>query len=104
MATEILQIDKSDLEDIFRDVVRFYNNQNKTKIISTEEAMGRLNLKRTAFYELQKDAKTLLKKSKKGNGYLESSVEAEVIRLTSDEVEPIYINNNKKAQRRQSQG
>lgn len=79
--TEFALIKKSDLEDIFREVVRFYNNQKKTKIIPTEEAMERLNVGRTAFYELKKDPKTLLRKSKKG-GYLESSVEDEIKRIT----------------------
>lgn len=98
MTAKVLQINKSELEDIFRKVVRSYYHLDRMKIIPTKEAMKRLNLGRTAFYELEKNPKTLLRKSKKG-GYLESSVEAEIVRLTSDEPTPIYINTLKPRKR-----
>lgn len=78
---EIIQIQKEELNDFFKEAIRALKRENQKHIIPASEAMKRLNLKRTAFYSLANSKETLLRRSKTG-GYLESSVEAEIERLT----------------------
>ncbi len=82
MADYVL-VDKEALQDLVQGFVRRENLKRKTRIISSREAMERLNINRTAFYNLLASEETLLRKAKGKMGILESSVDAEIERLTN---------------------
>ncbi len=80
---EIVQLNKKDLYDMLRDSLRHVNDERRLRIISRNETMERLNVNRTALSNLMKESGCCLKKARGKKGFLESSVNAEILRLIS---------------------
>ena len=76
--TELVLVEKVDLYKLMSK-----HRQDKRKgFCSLADALDTLDIKKDTFYALLKDPKTKIRRSKIQGKYLETSIDAEVIRLT----------------------